>query len=877
MRNPLVPVTAAFAAGIWAAPRFFLSASEQIFFLTLIVLGSVALLTIRQHGKGLFLALLGFFLCGVFLAAEERAVLPPQHVESLVARGLVHPAQPLQVTGWARTASVEHPKGQYFDLELTQVRQQGLAVPAEGVIRLNSYHYDEDDRAATPDFRYGTRLSFPLKALRSPRNFLTPGSYDWAGYMRRQGIYFTGILPDRESIETLPGRAGSLHWFILSQIRSRLLSHIDRLFPPNQDSAGKGPILKAILLGDRQWLSEETGTIFQEGGTYHALVVSGLHVGALAAGLFWMLSRIRLPDWLVTLLVIGCVAAFTLLAGARIPVVRAALMVLIYLLARLVYRQRALLNSIAAAGLILLVLHPSDLRDSGFQLSFLAVLVIAVIAVPFLQWTISPYRQAVRGLDEKEKDALLKPNQAQFRQDLRTLLDYFCDPSLLQQRRFRMIRRFLLLFATILLTAVEAAVFIFFIQIGLALSTAVFFHRTIWLGIAANVLVIPLMGILVPFGFCVLLASLLWWPASVLGAKFLGILVSLLLWIMDWVVSLPWGEGRIPSPPTWISACFIALLLLMAVFVERRSRFVAHSVAVLILFGVLLSIAPYSPRLPDGRLEVTFLDVGQGDSLFVAFPEGSTMLVDGGGSTLLDVGEQVVSPYLWSRRLKAIDYLVLTHAHHDHLDGLRSVLRNFSVRELWIGSGPSSRQLENLLEIAASRSVRVVRQQAGGNTEIDGVEVLFLSPPDRWNPKTAGNNDSIVLRLGYGRRHILLPGDVGSSMERRMVKAGLPIASDVLKIPHHGSKTSTTAEFLNQIGPRFGILSVGPYRRYNHPDGGVLDRLQRAGVRTYRTDRDGSITVSTDGTRIELETFRSSVQPWAPFKLQAAHRFPVGR
>ena len=388
MRNPLVPVTAAFAAGIWAAPRLFLSASEQVFFLSLIVLGSAALFAIGRYGKGLLLALLGFFLCGAFLAAEERATLPAQHIESLAERGLIDPALPVQITGWARTPSVRHPRGQYFDLALTEVRQQGRAVPAEGIIRLNEYL--QEDRAETLDIAYGTRLTFPLKELRRPRNFLTPGSYDWAGYMRRQGIYFTGVLRDQGTVETLPGRSGSLYWSNLYRVRSRLLSHIDRLFPPDQDPADRGAILKAILLGDRHWLSEQTKAIFRESSTFHALVVSGLHVGALAVGLLWMFSLFRLPNRLATPLVICCVVAFTFLTGARIPVVRAALMVLVYLLARLVYRQRALLNSIATAGLILLVLHPSDLRDSGFQLSFLAVLVIAVIAVPVLQWTISP-------------------------------------------------------------------------------------------------------------------------------------------------------------------------------------------------------------------------------------------------------------------------------------------------------------------------------------------------------------------------------------------------------------------------------------------------------------------------------------------------------
>ena len=191
LRNPLVPVTAAFAAGIWAAPRLFLSASEQVFFLSLIVVGSAALFAIRRYGKGLLLALLGFFLCGVFLVSEERAALPTQHIESLAERGLIDPAQSMQITGWARTPSVSHPRGQYFDLALTVVRQQGRDFPAEGIIRLNEYLYD--DKAKPLDIPYGTRLTFPLKDLRRPRNYLTPGSYDWAGYMRRQGIYFTGV------------------------------------------------------------------------------------------------------------------------------------------------------------------------------------------------------------------------------------------------------------------------------------------------------------------------------------------------------------------------------------------------------------------------------------------------------------------------------------------------------------------------------------------------------------------------------------------------------------------------------------------------------------------------------------------------------------
>ncbi len=874
MRHPLLPITVVFAAGIWSAPHFFLSASQQVFLISLMVLAALVLLRMERYSYGFAVALLGFFLCGTFLAAEEHSVLPAVHVESLARRGAFEPEKESKITGWMRTASVKRPGGEYFDFELESVAQSDVTIPATGTVRL--FYFASRNGPPFLDLPYGTRLKIPVRSLRRPRNFMTPGFYDSEGNMIRQGIYFTGIVRRAEDVERLPGRAGDRWRAALYGLRGRLLASLDRLYPPEQDPRGNGTILKAMLLSDNNWLRPETTAAFQESGTYHLLVVAGLHVAALVFGLFAVLSWFRAPKWLETFVVGACLFVFTFLADARIPAVRASLMISVYLLARLVYRERALLNSIAAAALFLLILHPSDLADSGFQLSFLAVLIIGAMVAPIADWKVSPWRQALRGLDEKERDVHLEPRHTQFRHDVRILVDRLCGPSRLDLRRWRFLRALLLKLASWAFVVAEAIVAVVLIQTGLSLSMALYFNRVVWSGIAANLLVLPLLGVVIPLGFVVLLVSMIWWRAAVAGAHLLGVLVSLLHAIADWSARLPGIDRRVPTPPGWVVALFLATLLLIAFLAARRSWLVWPSVAALVPLGLLLTFAPYRVQIPQGRLELTVLDVGQGDSLFLVFPRGHTMLIDGGGEIpipgspppRLEVGERIVSPYLWSRSLKAVDVVALTHAHSDHVRGLMSVLRNFRVGELWIGPGPSEWELERLLELARSRGVPVIRRQSGDKMEIDGVTLEVLSPPADWSPKRVSNNDSLVMRLGYGTRHMLLAGDAESRMEKLLVKEEMVLASDVLKVGHHGSKTSTTAPFLSRVAPRFGIISVGPFSRFGHPNREVLDVLDEAHVQTFRTDGDGSVTASTDGNRIEITRFRDSLSVWPMFHVE---------
>jgi competence protein ComEC len=280
---------------------------------------------------------------------------------------------------------------------------------------------------------------------------------------------------------------------------------------------------------------------------------------------------------------------------------------------------------------------------------------------------------------------------------------------------------------------------------------------------------------------------------------------------------------------------------------------------------LLIATYPFSPQVEAGRLEVTVLDVGQGDALFIAFPDGRTLLEDGGGSygasrmggfrTGLDVGEQVVSSYLWSRGLKRLDAVALTHAHQDHLDGLHAVLENFKVGELWVGRDVALPGFEALLATAERRGVRIVHRHRGESFDWGGASGLVLWPEDTTRTAEASNDDSLVLRLDFGRNSFLLPGDIQEPVEREMVLRDDPLDVDFLKVPHHGSRTSATGEFVAACTAAAAAISVGEFNPFGHPHREALERLNAPGLRLLRTDRDGAVTAVSDGTTLRVRTF----------------------
>jgi competence protein ComEC len=396
--------------------------------------------------------------------------------------------------------------------------------------------------------------------------------------------------------------------------------------------------------------------------------------------------------------------------------------------------------------------------------------------------------------------------------------------------------------------ACEALVVSAIVQLGLALPMAVYFHRVSLTGLSANVLVGLPMSLVVVAGFAAIFTG---WA---LPAKVAGALLSFSQWVVD--THAGWEPAwRIPSPPFWLGAAIAAALIIAAV-TRRTWRYSAFAALVVLVAAMVYH--PFPPRIARGELSLTAVDVGQGESLFLTLPDGKTILLDGGGipsygrtsKPQLDIGEEVVSPVLWEQSIQQVDVVALSHAHEDHMGGLPAIIRNFRPREIWIGV---DRDL-------GARGIPVRTFRRGDAFAYGGAHFTVLAPAREYaSADKPHNNDSLVLRVRHGTRSFLLSGDIESSVERELTEGNLAAGVSVLKVAHHGSKTSTGDALLDQAHPAFAVISSGAGNSYGHPHPSVVERLAERRIGILRTDQLGEITVRTDGRRLWVDA-----AAWAP-------------
>ncbi|MFZ0806032.1 MAG: ComEC/Rec2 family competence protein, partial [Candidatus Sulfotelmatobacter sp.] len=541
--------------------------------------------------------------------------------------------------------------------------------------------------------------------------------------------------------------------------------------------------------------------------------------------------------------------AYAFITEVGAPVWRATLMCAIYLGTRLLYRDRAMVNALGAAALGLLIVDPRQLLTASFQMTFICVLIVAAIAIPILQRTTELYRQALVDWDSTTYAALLLPRVAQFRLDLQMMssrLKLFIGAKwarrVVRGSTMFAIRAFELLFVSAIL------------QMGLALPMAYYFHRATTVGLPANALVVPLTQLLMPAAISALLLGYF----SPWLAKIPVFMATLALEGISGGVhglgTMRVADLRVPMP----SAAMILIAaggLVFAMWSARRRRWlVLTGLAAMLVVSLALAFMAARPRIHEGVLEVTSIDVGEGDSILLITPQGRTLLIDAGGpigpGSQLDFGEDVVSPYLWERGISRLDAIAITHGHSDHIGGMISVLKNFRPKQLWVGVMPPSVALENVITTAQSLGVQIVRRWEGDEFEFGGAHVNVLFPPrDGAVGSKPQNNDSLVMRVNFENSSVLLEGDAEKQVERHIAETYHPSAS-LLKVGHHGSANATTPELVDCARPKFAVISVGSGNSFGLPKLETLSRLQNAGARIYRTDVDGAMTFYLDGKSV---------------------------
>ncbi len=688
------------------------------------------------------------------------------------------------------------PREGYVSLhvEVTALRLMDAWHPVEGGVIVSVGGVAARDRVL--EWRAQRTIEAPM-VFRRPARFLNDGVPDFEEAVARDGTALFGSIKSARLVQLVShaGPIDELAADIRAHVRTALAAWVGPHSPVSE------AIAAAVLIGDRTGVPDETRDALQAAGTYHVIAISGGNIAILAAGACALLALVGIRGRLGALLTIAVLIAFATVVTAGPSVWRATVMAIAYFVARVVDQRTPVWQAMAVAAAIILVTKPLDLADPGFLMTFGATAAL---------------------VEGARLGGAFVPTGRMFSWIVATLIGSLA------------------------------------VEVALLPVSASAFSRVTSAGLILNLLAVPAMGIVQIAAMAVTLIS-----ESPLLAYSAGwtthVAASALISSADLVKAAPWLAARVPPPAVWLVLVYYGALV--ATVIGRGRLRLASAVVYLAALGAVVSGADVTRfgRTGASLLRLTVFDVGQGESMLIE-TGAHTLLVDTGGAPFgggIDIGRRVLAPALWARGIRSLDALLVTHGDPDHLGGAVAVADDFRPRQIWEGIRvPQHLPTQDLMHEAARLRIPITPLRAGETMRMDEVQlrVLHPTPPD-WERRRVRNDDSVVLEVVYGDVAILLTGDISADIERAVVPRLTPAPIRVLKVAHHGSRTSSSSALLESWRPQFAVISCGRGNRFGHPTLEVLQRLEAIGATILRTDLDGQIELETDGRLVIQRAF----------------------
>ncbi|HAX61419.1 MAG TPA: DNA internalization-related competence protein ComEC/Rec2 [Elusimicrobia bacterium] len=624
------------------------------------------------------------------------------------------------------------------------------------------------------NFSYGDIVEITGKFFR-PDTPSVPGTFDYKKYLFRKRIYALLSVFHKNDIRIIDKKPFFIRQLSL-KLRQQILDAYEKNLHPSQAA-----VLSGITIGEKSGLTTYIQKIFIDAGVMHVLVVSGSNVAFVSIIFFWIFrSILRLKKKISLGLLIPIILLYAMITGANPPVLRATIMTLIVIFALLLSRNADVYQGIFLAAFIILIYNPLTLFEAGFQMSFAATLGI-IYFFPIFQSALKIHK----------------------------------------------LPKFFNWLISVFLASLSA-------QIAILPLMAYYFNKVSIIALVSNLVILPMIGISLGAGFALYFASLIGTQLLFIVSKLTGGVVSLITYLVDMFANVPYSTIRIPTP----SIYFILLFYIIVVGLPKIKNYIWKRVIIL-SFGILILLPVlnyFSKNAGAKNLEITFIDVGLGDAVYCRFPDGSNMLIDGGGDwgAKYDIGETVVSPFLWNKGVTKIDTVILTHPHLNHYQGFIAVCNNFKVKK-FITTGEISKEDEylELMKILRKKKIITEKISAGVHFNIGNISVDVLNP-EKILPDTDDN--SIVMKLSYNDFSILFCGDITRKIQNILTSKN--VASTVLFVPSHGKKR-LLLDFLLKISPEYAIIST------DMPASKVLEQLNWC--KLFATSASGTLTVYTDG------------------------------